>query len=129
MTDQFLDQIRYFFEIGIRPVGFEHGEFGIVLSRDSLVAEVATDLEHFVEPAYEQPFQIKLRSDAQIQIQAERLVMRDEWFGRGATSEGLQHRRLDLEKTALLEEAPGFANDGDRFSNTTRERSFVRRSR
>src|SRR4029453_5274421 len=62
-ADQVLYQIRHFFKIGIRPVGFQHGEFRIVLSRNALVAEVATDLENFVEPAYEQPLKIKLRSD------------------------------------------------------------------
>ena len=44
------------FKIGIRPVGLQHGEFRIVLPRNALVAEVAADLENFVEPAYEQSF-------------------------------------------------------------------------
>src|SRR6266508_2659927 len=56
VADEFLDKIRHLLKIGIRPVGLQHGEFRIVLSRNALVAEVATDLENFVEPAYEQAF-------------------------------------------------------------------------
>ena len=51
MTNQFLDQVRHFFEIGVGPVNFEHGELGIVLSRNAFVAEIPVDLENFVESA------------------------------------------------------------------------------
>ena len=51
VTNQFLDQVGHFFEIGIRPIGLEHGELGIVLSRDAFIAEVPVDLENFVETA------------------------------------------------------------------------------
>src|SRR6266700_2882140 len=115
MTNQFFDQVRHFLKIGVRPVGFEHGEFRIVFSRNAFVAEVAADLENLVEPAHEQAFQIKLGRDAQIKIEAERLVMGAKWFGCSATCNGLQNRRLYFQKTALLEEAPGFADNHDSF--------------
>ena len=56
MTNQFFNQVRYFLEIGIRPVDFEHGEFRIVLSGNAFVPEVTADFEDLVESAYEQPF-------------------------------------------------------------------------
>ena len=113
MTNQFFDEVRHLLEIGICPVGFEHGEFRIVLSGNAFVAEVPVDFENLVEPAYQQTFQIQLRRDAQIKIEAERLVMRAERLGRGAAGDGLQNRRLHFQKAALLEKTPGLANNRD----------------
>ena len=107
MADQFLDQVRDLLEIGIGPVGFEHGELRIVLSRDAFVAEVAVQLEDLVETADEQTLQIKFRRDAQIKIEPERLVMGAERFRRRAARDGLQHRRLHFQKSALLHEIAG----------------------
>ena len=56
ITNKFFDQVRHLFEIGIRPVRFEHGEFRIVLSGDAFVAKVPVDLENFVEPTNQQTF-------------------------------------------------------------------------
>ena len=80
ITNQFFNQIRDFLEIGIGPVAFEHREFRIVLARNAFVAEVAVHFEDLVEPADEQTFQIKLRRNAQIKIEPERLVMGAERF-------------------------------------------------
>jgi hypothetical protein len=55
MTNQFLNKVRHLLKIGVRPVSLQHGKFRIVFSRNAFVAEVAADLENFVEPAYEQP--------------------------------------------------------------------------
>ncbi len=97
------------------PVGLEHGELWIVLSGNAFVAEIAIDLENFVEPAHEQTLQIKLRRDAQIKIETERLVVRAKRFGGRASGDRLQNRRLHLQKTAFFKEAPRFADDGDAF--------------
>src|SRR5882724_3398170 len=115
MTNQFFNKVRHFLKIGVRPVGFEHGEFRIVFSGNAFVPEVAADLENLVEPAYEQTFQVKLGRDAQIKIEAERLVIGAKRFGSSATCNGLQNRRLYFQKTALLQEAPGFADNHDSF--------------
>ena len=115
MTDQFLDQVRDLLEIGVGPVGFEHGELGIVFSRDAFVAEVAIQFEDLVEAADEQTLEIKFRRDAQIKIEPERLVMRAERLGRRAARDRLQHRRFHFEKTALLHETPDLAHDRDSF--------------
>ena len=89
MANQFLDQVRHFFEIGVRPVCFEHGEFRIVLSGNAFVAKVPIDFENLVKSAHEQAFQIQLGGNAQIKIETECLVMRAKWFGRSATGDGL----------------------------------------
>ena len=56
MTNQFFDQDRHFFEIGIGPVRFQHGKFRVVLSGNTLVPKISVDLENLVEPADQQTF-------------------------------------------------------------------------
>jgi phage terminase large subunit-like protein len=51
--------------VGVGLVELQHGELGIVLRADALVAEVAVDLVDAVKAADDQPLQIKLRRDAQ----------------------------------------------------------------
>ena len=60
------------------------------------------NFEDFVEAADEQALQIKLRRDAQVKIEPERLVMGPERLGRRAAGDGLQHRRFHFEKAARL---------------------------
>src|SRR5437867_2662768 len=49
-----------------------------------------------------------------------------ERFSRGTASDRLQNRRLDFQKAALLEEAPGFADNCDSFCEH-RARMLVRK--
>src|ERR1043166_7780059 len=113
MANKDLYQIGHFLEIGVGPVGFEHGELRVVFSCNSFVAKVAIDFENLVEAADEEPFQIQLRRDPQIKIESERLVMRAEWLRRRAAGDRLQHRRFNFQKTAIFEEAARLAHDGD----------------
>ena len=113
MADQFLDQVRDLLEIGVGPIGLEHGELWIVLSRDSFVPEIPVQLEHFVEAADQQAFEIKLRRDAEIKLQPERFVMGSKRLGRGPARHGLQHRRLHFEKAPRFEEIASLAHDRD----------------
>src|SRR5262249_23317705 len=99
----------------IGPIGFEHGEFGIVFSGNPFVPKVTIDFEHLVEPADKQTLEIEFQRDAEIKIEAERFVMCAERFGRGSASNRLQNWRLDFDKAALLQEAPCFTNNGDAF--------------
>ena len=78
-------------------VELEHRELGVVLGADALVAEVAVDLVDAVKAADDQPLQIKLRRDAQKEIQIERVVVRREGPRRRAAGDLLHHRRLDFE--------------------------------
>ena len=100
MTDHFLHQVRDLLEIGVGPVAFQHGELRIVFPRNAFVPEIPVQLENLVESADEQPLEIKLRRDAQVKIEAERLVMGAERFRRRAAGHGLQHRRFHFQKPA-----------------------------
>src|SRR5215467_13200307 len=111
MTNQFFSQVRHFLEIRIGPISFEHGEFGIVFSRNAFIPKVTVDFEHLVEPAYEQTLEVELQCDAEVKIQSERLVMCAERFGRGTSGNCLQNWRLDFDKATLLQKEPGFAHN------------------
>src|SRR5206468_5705291 len=115
MTNQFLSEVCHLLEIGIGPIRFKHGKFGIVFSGNAFVSKVTVDFEYLVEPAHEQTFQIKLERNAQVKIEAERLVMRSEWFGGRASSDRLQNWRFDFDEPALLQKAPRFADNSDPF--------------
>ena len=79
--------------------------------RDALVAVIAADLEHAVHPADEQPFQVKLKRDAQIKLAAQRVVPGDERLRRRATGDRLHRWRLDLDEAALVHEVANLADD------------------
>src|SRR5882672_7832034 len=84
--------------IAVGLVELEHGELGVVARRDPLVAKVAVDLEHLLEPAHHEALEIELGRDAQIQVHVERVVVGLEGTGVRAAGDRLHHRRLDLEK-------------------------------
>ncbi len=113
MANQFLHQIGDLLEIRIGPVGFEHGELGIVPARNAFVPEVSVQLENLVEAAHEQPLQIKLRRDAERKIEAERIVMGAERLGRRAARHRLQHRRFHFQKSAVFQKPAHLAHDQD----------------
>ena len=126
MTNQFLSEVCHLLEIGIGPIRFEHRKFGIVFSGNAFVSKVTVDFEYLVEPAHEQTFQIKFERDAKIKIEAERLVMRGEWFSCRASGDRLQDWRLDFQKAALLQETPRLTQDCDAFFKN-RAGAFVRK--
>jgi hypothetical protein len=71
---------------------------GIVRAVHALVAEVARELVHALEPAHDQPLEVELVRDAQVELHVERVVLGHERPRERAAVERLQHRRLDLEE-------------------------------
>ena len=61
-----------------RLVELEHRELGVVTRAEALVAEDATDLEHLLVPADDEPLQVQLERDAQDELEVERVVVREE---------------------------------------------------
>ena len=70
---------------------------GLCLASDALVAEDPADLVDLLDAADQQPLQVQLQGDAQIQVDVQRVVVRDERPGRGPAGDGVQRRRLDFE--------------------------------
>ena len=79
--------------------------------RQSLVAEHPADLEHPVHAADDQPLEVQLEGDPQVQRHVEHVVVGDERAGVGTAGVDVQHRRLDLDVAALVERAPEAGDD------------------
>ncbi len=71
---------------------------------DALVAEVPRDLVDALQPADDQPLEVELRRDAQIQVAVQRVVMRHEGARGGAAVQRLQDRCLDLDEAVAVQE-------------------------
>ena len=70
----------------------------------SLVAEVLGELVHGLEATHDQPFEIKLVRDPQVQGHVEGVVVGDERTRRRTARNGLQDRGLHLQVATLVEE-------------------------
>ena len=110
--DHLFDHARDVVVVGVGLVGLEHGELGVVLPGDALVAEDAADLVDAVVAADDEPLEVQLQRDAQEEVLVEGAVVRDEGRGGGAAGLRLQHRRLDLDEAAVVEEAADGGDDG-----------------
>ncbi len=111
VADESLHQFHHALVIAIGLIRLQHRELGIVFARQAFVAEIAANLEHAVDPADEQPLQVKLQRDAQVKIAAQRVVMRHERLRRRAAGNRLHHRRLDFHEAARMEKLSDLAND------------------
>ena len=80
-------------------------ELGRVLVRVALVAEVLRQLVHLLQPADDQPLQVELVRDSQIEILVEQVRVRHERLGEPAAVARLQDRRLHLDEALAVEVA------------------------
>jgi hypothetical protein len=74
-----------------------------VLERDALVAEVLADLVHALEAAHDQPLQVQLRRDPQVEVGLELVVARHERPREGAAVAGLEDRRLHFHEARSVQ--------------------------
>jgi len=109
--EHLLGQGHEVFVVGVGLVELQHGELGIVLGRDALVAEVAVDLVHAVQAAHHEALEIELGGDPEVQGHIQRVVVGDEGLGGRPAGNGLHHRRLHLEKAAGVEEGAQLADE------------------
>ena len=101
--DERLDAHHRVAVVGVRLVPLEHRELGVVLERDALVAEVLAELVDALEAADDEPLQVELGRDAEVEIALELVVVRHERAREGAAVARLQHRRLDLDEALAVE--------------------------
>ena len=83
-------------------IQLEHGELGVVPGRHAFVAEIPVDLVDAFETADDQSLQIKLRGDAQVELQIERVVMGHKGARRRPARNHVHHGRLDFHEPARL---------------------------
>ena len=100
-----LDALHRVAVVGVRLVPLEHRELGLVLVRDALVAEVLADLVDALEAAHDQPLEVELGRDAEVEVGFELVRVRDERVGERAAVARLEHGRLDLDEALLVEVA------------------------
>ena len=81
-----------------------------MLGGDALVAEIAVDLVNALEAPHDQALEIKLGSNAEVEVEVESVVMRLERPRHGPARKGLHHGRLDFEETFRVEEIPNSAD-------------------
>ena len=91
--------------VGVGLVPLEHRELGVVLVGDALVAEVLAELVDAVDAADDEPLEVELGRDPQVEVAVERVVVGGEGPRQGAAVERLQDRRLDLDEAVLVEPA------------------------
>ena len=102
--EQLLRELHHPAVVFVGDVDLHAGELGVVRAVHALVAEVLAQFVDAVEAADDQPLQVELRSDAQVEVDVERVVVRDEGTRRGAARNRLQDRRLDLDVALRIEE-------------------------
>ena len=101
VAEQAFGEVHQALVVLVGLVELHHREFGVVARADAFVAEVAVDLEHLFEAADDQTLEVQLRRDAQEKLHVERVMVRDEGLGRGATGDGVHHRRFDFEEAVV----------------------------
>ena len=102
--EQLLGELHHPAVVLVGDVDLHAGELGVVRAVHALVAEVLAQLVDTVESADDQLFEVELRGDAQVEVDVERVVVRDEGTRRGSARNGLQDRRLDLDIALRVEE-------------------------
>ena len=78
-----------------------------MLVRHALVAEVLAELVDALEAADDEPLEVQLGGDPQVEVAVELVVVRDERPRQRAAVERLEHRRLDLDEALAVEVARG----------------------
>ena len=109
--DERLDPRHRVVVVGVRLVPLEHRELGVVLERDALVAKVLAELVHALEPADDEPLEVQLGRDAEVEVAVELVVMRHERPRERAAVARLEHRRLDLDEALAVEVGANRADD------------------
>ena len=101
--DQRLGPLHRVAVVGVGLVPLDLRELGRVLVRDRLVAEVLAQLVDLLEPADDQPLEVELVRDPQVEVGVELVRVRHERLGEAAAVARLQDRRLDLEEALAVE--------------------------
>ena len=103
--DELLDPPHRVLVVRVGLVPLDHRELGRVLVGHALVAEVAAQLVDALEPADDEPLEVELGRDSQVEVLVELVRARDERVGERAAVARLEDRRLDLDEAVAVEVA------------------------
>ncbi len=104
--DHFLHKIHHPFIILVGDVQLDLRKFRIMEATHAFVPEVFGKLVNPVKSTHNEPFQVQLIRDPEVQGHVQRIVESLERPGSGTTVQGLQHRRLHLEISLAIQEMP-----------------------
>ena len=76
--------------VGVGLVELEHRELGVVPGEMPSLRNTRADLEHPLEAADDQPLQVQLGRDAQVEVDVERVVVGDERLGQRAAGDRVE---------------------------------------
>src|SRR5207302_11473853 len=82
--------------VAVGLVQLQNDEFRIVLEADAVVPHQPADFVNRLDAADQQTLQIEFQGDAQIQVDVQGIVVRDERPCGGPAGDGLQRGRLDF---------------------------------
>ena len=116
MPEHLLGQVHHAVVIGICLIQLHHGKLRIVACVDTFIAEYASDLIDFIEPAYDQPLQVQFQRDAQLHILVEGVEMGLKGTRGCAARVVDQHRCLHLHEAFLIEESADRGDDRRAFA-------------
>ena len=97
--------------IGMRLISLQQGELRVVGEVHTFIAKRPAEFEDALHSAHTQPFEIELRSDAQVQVEVIGVDVGPERSGVGAAVDLLQDRCLNLKKTLAEQRLPNRAQD------------------
>ena len=103
IDDNALGDVHHIRVVCVRLIELDRRELRIVADVHALVAEDAAHLVDAVETADDEALEVELRRDAQVEVDVERIVVRDERASRSAAGDRREHRRLDFEVIARIE--------------------------
>ena len=96
MLDHLLRHLHHPAVVLVGDIDLHAGKLRIVRSVHTLIAEVTTKLVNPLEATHDQPLEVKLISDAQVEWYVKRIVVRHERTSRSTTRDRLQDRRIYL---------------------------------
>ena len=99
-----LGEVHHPVVVLVLHIEFHAGELGVVRAVHAFVAEVLADFVHAFEPAYDQAFEVKFRSDAAIHLLVERIEMRDEGACRSAAGDVLERGGFHFRVAGFVED-------------------------
>ena len=115
IAQQLFSQVHDVFIVGICLIELEHGEFWIVFGVHAFVTEYTTDFVNFIKAADNQTFQVQLKSDTQIHIDIEAVVMCDKWTSSSTACDIVQNRGLNFQITFCIQEVAQLFDDHGTF--------------
>ncbi|CAB4898651.1 unannotated protein [freshwater metagenome] len=111
VDDEFLGEGDDVADVGEGLVRLHHRELGVVAGADALVAEHAPDLEDALHAADDEPLEVQLQRDPQVQGHVERVVVGDERTSVRSAGLHVQHRCLHLDVAVAVQGAPEAGDD------------------